>query len=60
MMQGLGGQGETVERPEELRPALDRGFTAEGPYLINVLMDPGSGGRQQQFGWLDRKGAMSY
>ncbi len=34
--QGLGAQGELVERPEELGPALDRALEAEGPALLNI------------------------
>lgn len=36
----LGGAGETVERAEDLVPALRRAFDADVPYLINVLTDP--------------------
>ncbi len=36
----LGGHGELVERPDELRPALERAFTAGVPALVNVLTDP--------------------
>ena len=34
--QGLGAQGEFVERPEELGPALDRALAADGPALLNI------------------------
>jgi acetolactate synthase-1/2/3 large subunit len=36
----LGGHGEFVERPEELRPALERAFASGKPALVNVLTDP--------------------
>jgi acetolactate synthase-1/2/3 large subunit len=36
----LGGHGELVRTPAELRPALQRAFAADGPALINVLTDP--------------------
>jgi len=36
----LGGHGELVERPEELRPALERAFSSGKPALVNVLTDP--------------------
>jgi acetolactate synthase-1/2/3 large subunit len=36
----LGGHGELVERPVDLRPALDRAFSAGAPALVNVLTDP--------------------
>jgi len=36
----LGGHGELVRTPGELRPALERAFAAGGPALVNVLTDP--------------------
>jgi thiamine pyrophosphate-dependent acetolactate synthase large subunit-like protein len=36
----LGGHGELVERPADLRPALERAFSAGAPTLVNVLTDP--------------------
>jgi acetolactate synthase-1/2/3 large subunit len=36
----LGGAGETVTRPQDIGPALDRAFAAGVPYLVNVLTDP--------------------
>jgi acetolactate synthase I/II/III large subunit len=36
----LGGQGELVERPQDLRAALERAFAANVPALVNVLTDP--------------------
>jgi acetolactate synthase-1/2/3 large subunit len=36
----LGGHGELVSRPSELRGALDRAFSAGLPALVNVLTDP--------------------
>jgi acetolactate synthase I/II/III large subunit len=36
----LGGHGELVERPDELRPALERAFASGQPALVNVLTDP--------------------
>jgi acetolactate synthase-1/2/3 large subunit len=36
----LGGHGELVEKPEELRPALERAFSSGKPALVNVLTDP--------------------
>ncbi len=40
MVQALGGHGELVERPQDLRGALDRAFAAGKPALVNVLTDP--------------------
>ena len=36
----LGGAGETVTEPDEIGPALARGFASGVPYLVNVLTDP--------------------
>ncbi len=38
--QALGCHGELVSTPSELRPALERGLSAGGPALVNVLTDP--------------------
>jgi thiamine pyrophosphate-dependent acetolactate synthase large subunit-like protein len=40
VVRALGGHGELVERPEELRPALERAFSSAKPALVNVLTDP--------------------
>jgi acetolactate synthase-1/2/3 large subunit len=40
VVKALGGGGETVERPEDIGPALDRAFASGVPYLVNVLTDP--------------------
>jgi acetolactate synthase-1/2/3 large subunit len=36
----LGCHGELVERPEQLRAALERALAADAPALVNVLTDP--------------------
>jgi acetolactate synthase-1/2/3 large subunit len=36
MVEGLGGYGEFVDRPEEIRPALERAAASGKPALINV------------------------
>jgi acetolactate synthase-1/2/3 large subunit len=36
----LGGHGELVSAPTELRPALERAFTSGLPAVVNVLTDP--------------------
>jgi acetolactate synthase-1/2/3 large subunit len=38
VVQGLGGYGEFVERPEDLAPALQRAFAADRPALLNVVV----------------------
>jgi len=40
VVQALGGHGELVETPDELRPALERAFASGKPALVNVLTDP--------------------
>jgi acetolactate synthase I/II/III large subunit len=41
VVEALGGHGELVGRPDELRPALERAFESGRPALVNVLTDPG-------------------
>ena len=36
----LGGHGELVSEPDELRPALEGAFASGKPALVNVLTDP--------------------
>jgi acetolactate synthase-1/2/3 large subunit len=40
VVEALGGHGELVERPDELRPALERAFESGKPALVNVMTDP--------------------
>jgi acetolactate synthase-1/2/3 large subunit len=40
VVEALGGHGELVASPAQLRPALERAFTAGLPALVNVLTDP--------------------
>ncbi len=40
IVEALGGHGELVRTPAELRPALERAFSAGKPALVNVLQDP--------------------
>jgi acetolactate synthase-1/2/3 large subunit len=40
MVAALGGHGELVRTPEELKPALERAFASGKPALVNVLTDP--------------------
>ncbi len=41
MVEALGGHGEFVERPEELKPALERALQSGLPACVNVMVDPG-------------------
>lgn len=36
----LGADGERIQRPEEIIPALNRARAAQKPYLVDVLIDP--------------------
>lgn len=40
VVEALGGAGELVRHPGELRGALERALACEGPALVNVLTDP--------------------
>ncbi|SON62980.1 Acetolactate synthase large subunit IlvG [Mycobacterium simulans] len=40
VVRALGGHGELVSAPAELRPALDRAFASGLPAVVNVLTDP--------------------
>ena len=53
IMQGMGGYGERVEDPEQIRPALERAFGSGKPALLDVVTDPdvayaAMGGRSRQ------------
>lgn len=39
MVQALGGYSELVEKPEEIRPALERAFASGLPACVNVMTD---------------------
>ena len=40
VVEALGGHGEMVDRPEEIRPALERAFASGLPACVNVICDP--------------------
>ncbi len=40
VVEALGGRSDLVERPEQLRGALERALEGSGPALVNVLTDP--------------------
>jgi len=40
VVEALGGYGELVSTPQELKPALERAFSSGKPALVNVLTDP--------------------
>ena len=40
VVEGLGGHGEFVERPQDIPPALERAFASGKPACVNVITDP--------------------
>ena len=50
MVEGLGGHGEKVTRPEEIGPALKRAFDSGVPACINVMVDSGQMKRASYLG----------
>lgn len=55
VMTAFGGQGYLVRTAEELRDALRRSLSDwDKPSLLNVLIDPSSDRKQQEFPWLTR------
>ncbi|MHB8612590.1 MAG: acetolactate synthase [Candidatus Dormibacteraceae bacterium] len=42
VVEALGGYGEMVDRPGEIRPALERAFKSGLPACVNVICDPGA------------------
>uniref|UniRef100_A0AAY4EU03 2-hydroxyacyl-CoA lyase n=1 Tax=Denticeps clupeoides TaxID=299321 RepID=A0AAY4EU03_9TELE len=55
VMRAFGGKGYLVQTPEELRSALQESLADwDRPSLLNVLIDPASDRKQQEFPWLTR------
>jgi acetolactate synthase I/II/III large subunit len=40
VVEALGGHGELVDRPDQIRPALERAFRSGLPACVNVICDP--------------------
>ena len=40
VVEALGGYGELVDRPDEIRPAMERAFRSGVPACLNVICDP--------------------
>lgn len=40
MMEALGGKGMLVEKPEDIRPAMEKAFASGKTTVINVMIDP--------------------
>ena len=54
VIEAFGGEGYYVERPEELRPAIEASFASGKPGVINVMISPQARRKPQQFDWLTR------
>jgi 2-hydroxyacyl-CoA lyase 1 len=54
IIEAFGGKGFHVQTPEELRRALRESFASGDTTLINVMINPQSKRRPQQFAWLTR------
>ena len=53
MMQAFGGEGITVENPDELRQAVKAAFASGKPTLINAVIDPAAGRESGNIGNLN-------
>ncbi len=40
VVEALGGYGKLVEKPEEIKPAIERALQSNLPACVNVLVDP--------------------
>ena len=40
IVEAMGGHGERVEKPEDIRPALERAFKSGVPACVDVVTDP--------------------
>ena len=40
IVEGMGGHGEFVEKPEDLGPAIQRAIDSGRPACVNVMLDP--------------------
>jgi acetolactate synthase-1/2/3 large subunit len=40
VVEALGGYGELVKTPQDVKPAIERAFSSGKPALVNVLTDP--------------------
>lgn len=43
IVEAMGGHGEFVEKPEGLRPAIQRAIDSGRPACVNVMLDPAIG-----------------
>ena len=54
VIEAFGGLGFYCEKPDELKPALEKAFASGKPCVVNIMIDPRSRRRAQEFGWLTR------
>ena len=52
MMEAFGAKGTLVRTPDELTTAVKDASSADGPVLINILIDPKASPKPQKFAWL--------
>ena len=52
VIEAFGGKGFYVERPEELKPALQAAMDSDMPSIVNVVIHPRAGRKPQEFSWL--------
>ncbi|HLZ72586.1 MAG TPA: thiamine pyrophosphate-binding protein [Dehalococcoidia bacterium] len=52
--EAFGGLGFFVERPDEIRPAIDKAFASGKTAVINIMIDTRAQRRPQQFQWHTR------
>ncbi|MBI2724367.1 MAG: oxalyl-CoA decarboxylase [Chloroflexi bacterium] len=54
VIEAFGGDGYFVERPEDLRPTLDKALAGNRPNVVNIMISAQSRRKPQQFDWLTR------
>ncbi len=52
VMEAFGGHGEHVDRPEQIRPALERAMASGSASLINVVIDKKPARKKQAHDWM--------
>ncbi|HYH49821.1 MAG TPA: oxalyl-CoA decarboxylase [Acidimicrobiia bacterium] len=51
LAEAFGGRGFYVEKPSDLRPALDKAISSGGPSIVNVLLDARADRKPQEHFW---------
>ena len=60
IMEAFGGHGEHVERPEELKPAVERSLASGKASLVNVVINKRPARKKQVHHWMGRESRMEY